>query len=39
MQRKQSTGDVVAMSLFSQIIHVRKCMGFVALQCGHKIFV
>ena len=33
------TGDVVGMSLLSQIMHVRKCMGFVALHCGHKIFV
>jgi hypothetical protein len=38
-KKKKFTGDVVDISLFSQIIHVRKCVGFVALQCGHKIFV
>jgi hypothetical protein len=33
------TGDVVGINLLSQIIQVRKCTGFVALHCGHKIFV
>jgi len=33
------TGDVVGINLLSHIIQVRKCTGFVALHCGHKIFV
>ncbi len=37
--KNEFTGDVVGINLLSQIIQVRKCTGFVALQCGHKIFV
>lgn len=33
------TGDVVGINLLSHIIHVRKCIGFDALHCGHKILV
>jgi hypothetical protein len=38
-KNNEFTGDVVGINLLSQIIQVRKCMGFVALHCGHKIFV
>jgi len=38
-QKNEFTGDVVGISLLSHIIQVRKCMGFDALHCGHKIFV
>jgi hypothetical protein len=38
-KKNQYTGDVVGINLLSQMIQVRKCMGFVALHCGHKIFV
>jgi hypothetical protein len=38
-KKNEFTGDVVGISLLSHIIQVRKCMGFDALHCGHKIFV